>query len=475
MKILLISPPLNEPPKVIPFGIAYVSQELKRNGYVTEILDIYSNGFSQDEVSAFIKRSSPDVIGIGGLIGIYPYLSWLIPEIKRIKPQVEVILGGAIASCLKARCFERFSVDYAVIGEGEETAVELLREIRGERNFYSVKGIGFKDNGTVVFTGRRPLMKSLENVPIIDYSFFPEEKILSNALGVAQVHTQRGCPGNCTFCFNCFRVSSNLVRYRPVGNVLDEIELLKDKFKIRLFNLAGECVMLSKKWITEFGNELLKRNLKVRYRVTSRVDTVDEERLRCLKKSGCCSISFGLESGSEKILRIMKKAVTLEQAKKAVRLAKKYIPIVEISIMLGYAGEDEKTLRETVSFVKGLGIRPWLFYAIPFPGTELYDMTLAQGRIKDEEEYLMGLDKISIFSPHRDLNLTDMPDSLFLEAINSAARQINRHFFYRDLVWFRLFRLDVVKRSLRYLTDNGFRKTARKIFRIIDNLKPSLD
>lgn len=464
--ILLINPPMcvDTIPKFLSFGIAYIEQELKRNHYDVEILDIDGNRFCKEEVSEFIKKSNADLIGIGGLVTIYPYLDWLIPEIRKRKPEIEIILGGAIASSLRERCFERFDIDIEVIGEGEVTIIELIKELNGNRNLASVRGIGFRDNGKIIFTEKRPLMESLEGIPIIDYSPFPQEKLLRNSQRVLQIHVQRGCPMSCTFCFNCYRVVSNKIRYRPVNHVIDEIEFFKGKYEVDFFALSGECVLLNKKWIIDFCQEILRRRLKIKYRVTSRADTVDEEKLRWLKKSGCVRMSLGLETGSPRIMEIMKKGITVAQAKRSARMAERYIPKIEVSIMLGYIGEDENTLEETVKFVKDIGIRPALFYATAFPGTELYRMALAKGRIKNEEEYMMSLDKSSIFN--LSLNLTDMPDDIMQRRIASAIDEINRYFFYKDLINLKLFAKLFSHISLCY-RKNGFNKTVIKMLDVI--------
>lgn len=456
--MLLINPPMcvNQGPRFVSFGTAYIAQELKRNGYDVEILDIDGYRYTKEKVINIIKNSDTDIIGIGGLVTVYPYLDWLIPKLREIKPGIKIVLGGAIASSLMDRCFKRFDIDYTVIGEGEITIIELLQELKNSGNFNSVKGIGFKSGEKIIFTENRPLMESLDSVPIVDYSPFPVEKLLDNSKGVLQIHTQRGCPYNCTFCFNCFRVVSNRVRYRPVNNVIEEIKLSKNKYNVKLFALSGECVMANKKWVMDFCKAVLKNRLKIRYRVTSRADTIDEERLRWLKKSGCTSISLGLESGSAKILKAMKKNTSIEEGRNAARLAKKYIPEVEISMMVGYVGEDECTLRESVRYFKGIGIKPSVFYTTPFPGTELYKMAVNQGKIKNEEDYMMQLDKSSIFN--LSLNLTDMPDEKARALIGTAIKEINRYYMWKDLLSLRIF-----KRAFLYLVKNGLRKTFIKI------------
>ena len=455
-RILLINPPMcvNQPPTFVSFGIAYIAQELKKRHDVN-ILDIDGNRFSKEEVKRLIKESDSDLIAIGGLVTVYPYLHWLIPEIKKLKPGVEIVLGGPVASSLREACFKKFDIDYVVIGEGEITVKELLDEIEGDRKFASVKGIGYRRDGKIYFTKNRPLMESLDNVPIIDYSPFPIERLLENSGGTLQVHTQRGCPGNCTFCFNAFRVVSNRVRYRPVKNVVEEIELFNKKYKVELFALAGECVMLNKKWIIDFCKEVLKRKLKIKYRVTSRVDTVDKERLKWLKKSGCIAMSLGLETGSEKIMKIIQKNATVEQGKKAALLAKKYINRMDIGIILGYIGEDENTIRETVKFCKEIGVRPTMFYAMPYPGTALYRMGIEKGRIK-EEEFLMGIDNSNILDCS--INLTDMSDEKMKRLTGNAIRQIDRYYVFKDLM-----NLKLLKSTILYFSKNGLSSTVKRI------------
>ncbi|MFC2140540.1 B12-binding domain-containing radical SAM protein [Candidatus Auribacterota bacterium] len=467
MNVLLISPPMqvHVAPSFPSFGVFYVAQAMKTKGHNVQIVDIDGNRYPKKEVSEIIKKSDCDIIAIGGLVSIYPYLAWLVPEIKRLKPNIEIVLGGAIASSLGKRCFDRFDVDYIVIGEGEITIVELLEEIKTTRNFSSVKGIGYRNgNGGVQFTEPRPLRDSLDDLPIFDDSLFPMENYLKQ--GTIQIHAQRGCPCSCTFCFNCFRVVSSKVRYRPVKDTVDEIEYFKNKYgdRISLFAISGESITMNKQWVIDFCKEILHRKLKIAYRVTSRVNSMDEERLKWLKKSGCIRVIFGLESGSQKILKIMKKAATVKQGLKAVRLTKKYIREIEASIIFGYIGEDRQTLTDTVRFCKEIKVRPTICYATPFPGTELYQMAVEKSRIKDEEKYMMGMATASAFDFDPSLNLTDMSDDEAREQMTLAFREIALYYFLRS-PW----------QSFKMVSSNlktvGVKNTASKIWSWVSNLK----
>lgn len=429
-KILLINPVLieNQLPRIISFGIAYIAQQLISCGYDVEILDIDANRYPKEEVLRRIESSTCDIVGIGSLVTAYRYLSWLIPEIRRLKPNVKIILGGGIATAIPARCIERFGVDYVVIGEGEITIIDLLKTLNQGGNILEVDGIAFKDNSGLKFTRPRELMPSLENVPHVNVEFFPIKKLLKNNNNDFQVHVQRGCPNSCTFCFNCFRVVSNKVRYRPVENVIDEIESVRYRLPIKYFYLSGECVVMNKKWILTFCRELVERRMDIKYRVTSRLDTLDEERLEWLKKSGCQILSFGLESGSPDILKIMKKNIDLEKAKKILKLAERYIPTIEVSIMYGYSGENERTIRETTDYCKELGILPTFFFATAYPGTKLWEMAVEGGNIKDEEEAMMNLSNIADFS----VNLTKMPDAELLRLKRESEYEIMKYYYLRN-------------------------------------------
>jgi len=433
MNVLLINPimGINDLPNVPPLGLYYIYHSLKEEGHSVQILDIDGYRYSEEKVCELVGSRPVDVVGIGGLSTVYPYLYFLVPLIRKLHPDAKIVLGGAVASSMKERCFEKFDIDYEVIGEGEETMIELLREIQTTGNYDSIKGIGYKGNGgEVVYTEKRSLMPALDKVPMFDYNLFPMDTYLQNSTRVLQIHTQRGCPHGCTFCFNNFRVVSSGVRYRPLEQVVDEIEFFKNKYgdKIRLYALSGECITADKEWIIGFCKEVLKRKLRIGYRVTSRVNTIDKEILEWLKKSGCRLMSLGVENGSKKILKIMKKGIDPEKAKIAVSLSKKYVKVLEVNIILGYIGEDRDTLRETVEFCKELGVKPSIFFATAFPGTELYRMAVEKGKIKDEEEYFMSLESRSTM--RQALNLSDIPDAEARKILLGAKKEIINYYHY---------------------------------------------
>lgn len=466
MDVLLINPPMcvYEPPRFPSFGIAYVAQELRRQGHRAELIDADSYRYSRETVLERIGQATADVVGIGGLITVFPYLDWLVPQVRRLQPGKPIILGGGLASALGDKCFQYFDVDFLVIGEGEETLVDLLSQIAGAGQFDTVKGIAYRSAEGVRMTEPRPLMASLDDVPRVDASLFPMDRLLENSGGVLQIHAQRGCPFHCTFCFNCYRVSSRAVRYRPVRNVIEEIEFYHSRYKVRLFAIAGECILLNRKWLKEFADEIRRRQLNAAYRVTSRVDTMDAERLGWLRDSGCVVLSVGVESGSQKILDLMQKKATVDEARRAIALAKQYIPSLEVNMMLGYVGETEQTVRESVEFFKEIGVQPCIFFAQPFPGTELYRMALERGRIKDERQYMMGLDRASILDMPR-FNFTDMDDETARGVLSAAVREIET--YYARQAFRRMTPAVVARRFRESVATVGWKRTMAEGWRLL--------
>lgn len=428
MNILLINCPahIKPIPSVYPFGIFYIYKTLIDNGYSCDFLDIEGYEYSKEKVIEYLKNKKYDIYGIGGLTTVYPYLHWLVPEIKRINHDSTIVIGGLIAGALGERCMSKLDIDYAVIGEGEITIVELLKAIHMGRGYDQVKGIAYKEKGKVIFTERRALMETLDDLPRLDDSIFPTDRYLKNT-NRFYIHAQRGCPSNCTFCYNNFRVEGK-IRYRPYQSVVDDIEYFIKKYGDRIaeFNLAGDCIAWDKEWILNFCKEIIKRNLCIKYRINSRIDTIDEERLQWLQRSGCEIMLLGLESGSKKILRIMKKGIDLEQGLKMVAMATQYISHVEPAIMLGYLGEDETTLRETIEYAKKLPVMPRVTLTQVFPGTELFRLALEQGKIKNEEGYLMSLDRVNFWKFF--INLTDFSDNEVKDVLDNARIEIEEHF-----------------------------------------------
>ena len=449
MKILLLNPPIREwaKPNCFPSGLGYLASVLLDAGYEVEALDINGHRYSQQEVEARIEASDADVFGVGGLITAYRYIKWLTQMIKRYHPDKTVIGGGSSASSIPRTFLERTKADIAVIGEGELTLLELMHALREGSELKGLPGIWYKDgNGEIMANPSRPVIKDLDTIPFPAWDLFPMDIYLRNPVGAPNVDKwkeggstndtpvtmnvlpSRGCPYQCIYCYHDFMGVK--YRHRSAQNILDEIVYLVDRYGVDYIHFTDDDFVIDRKHVMEFCDLMIESGLNIQWGSTGRVNLMTEELLAKMAEAGCVWIGYGIESGSQKMLDVMKKRVTVEQARKAIQLTRKYIDQIDCSFMVGTPGETRETIMETVEFCQELDLAPEvIFFATPYPGTELYTIARQHGLIEDEEEVVLSLweqgEKIVVnFSELSDEELRHMRDWAIAEL---RARNIVRH------------------------------------------------
>lgn len=415
MKILLINPPIREwaKPNVFPLGLGYIAAVLMQEGFVVEVLDINAYRFNKGEVENKIKKLNFDVVGIGGIITTYKYIKWLIGILRKYHLDKKIIIGGSVSSSIPKIMLEKNPVDIVCIGEGEETITELIKALEKNEDLSRVKGIWYKDNfGNIRKTDIRPPIKDLDNLSLPAWDLFPMDIYLKNPVGAPNrnkwidgsvddttplsmnLYATRGCPYQCIYCYHDFMGQG--YRYRSPENVLREIKILYERYNIPYFHFIDDEFVMNRKFIYEFCKLLEVFNKEIEQKITwgcaGRVNLMTQDLIATMADAGCVLIGYGIESGSQKMLDFIKKGVNVEQAKNAVRLTKKYLGWADCSFMIGYPGETKETIQETIDFCKELDLIPEvIFFLTPYPGTELYSMALEQGKIEDEEEYILRL------------------------------------------------------------------------------------
>jgi len=412
---------LSKPPEIFPFGLGYISGVLLEAGHEVDVLDINAKRIPEDIVLKKIKESDYDIIGIGGLITTYKYVKWLTHEIKKIKPKTKIVLGGGVGAAIPELAFEKMNTDFIVMGEGEITITELLDKIDKPN---SVKGICYKENGVVHRTPERELIKDLDTIPFPAWDSFPMDiytRPISRSGWVkrSDMLYGRGCPFMCTFCWHNFGHTNRL---RSNDNVIEEIKLLKDKYDIKYIEFDDDCITTNREHLIEFCNRMMEEKLGLKWECSSRVNLIDEEMLRIMKKAGCNNITYGIESGSQKMLNSMRKGTTVEQGKRAIELTKKVGMRPHAGFMVGTVGETKETIQETVKFWKDINIasqRMEIFFTTPFPATQLYNYAKERGLIKNEDKYIEKLGDVADFT----INLTDMSDEELMNLRNQAVKE----------------------------------------------------
>ena len=419
MNILLINPPIRETakPNCMPYGLATIAEVLRRNGFEVDIYDINALRYSKERVTKDLADLSWDVVGVSGLITTYAYQKWLIDALNAMRPEALIVSGGSLATCRSDILFRNTKVDVTVLGEGEVTMLELCMAIDQGTNVADIHGLGFRKNGSYVLTPPRTNIEDLDAVPFPAWDLIPMPVYMKNPVwGDAaknssgfrpditvtrsmNVISSRGCPFGCKYCYHLFGRSR--YRFRTPQNVIDEMELLVERYGIDFIGFVDDNMMASEKRLLDFCDLIIKRRLPVAWGCHGRVTSARPAVLQAMAQAGCVWIGYGIESGSQKILDAMNKNATVEEARKAVIETRKAGIFANTTFIFGYPGETRETIQETIDFKKDLGIECISFFATPYPGTPLYEEI--RGRIGDEEALVQSLGDATEFA----INLTD--------------------------------------------------------------------
>ena len=432
MKVLLINPPIRENAKPInfPIGLGIIASVLLEQGYEVEVFDINALRLSKEQVISNLKKFTPDLIGIGGLITTYKYLKWIIPEIKSLFPDAKIVVGGGVVTENPEILLKATVADYAVIAEGEITIVELLDALITNKDLSVIKGLAYKnDEGNIIVNPKRELIKDLDEAPMPAYQLFPLDIYLENQshsriLGrqpEMNIITSRGCPFNCNYCYHIF---SKGVRYRSIESVIDELKFFIKNYNVHSFIFIDETFTINSKRVIEFCEALKREEIKITWSCYARVSLVEKNLLKLMKETGCYRIGFGIESGSQKILDLMNKKETVVQAERAIKMVRKAGMICGTTFMCGYVGETKETMSETVSFCKKHLISTSFFFTTPYPGTQLYSIVEDKvlSKYKNLDSFLETLGDVSDFV----VNLTDFSDDELIKLRDQMNRDVQK-------------------------------------------------
>jgi radical SAM superfamily enzyme YgiQ (UPF0313 family) len=385
MRILLVLSPmfqhdshlLASTDNEIPIGICYLGAVLEKAGHSVKILDGQLFPNTKQELQNILKGEKFDAVGISAVTPSSTNAARLAAAVKEINPKILTILGGVHATVTGPNVLEKMSnIDLAVFNEGEITIVEIMEHLEGKRRIESINGIAFRRDNKIIQTDPRKLIEDLDSLPypayhLIDIHKYTPPPGLFFKLPIISMVASRGCPFRCTFCADRI-IWQGRYRFRKPKAVVDEMEFWKNKYDVKEIKFLDSTFTIGKERIKEFCNELIKRNLGLLWRCSSRVDQEDFDLLTLMKKSGCCSISFGIESGDNEILKKMNKNITVEQIKQTVKWSKQAGIETKGFFMLNYPGETEKTTEKTIRFSRELDLDFAGFnLAFPLEGTQM--------------------------------------------------------------------------------------------------------
>ena len=384
-------------------GLCWLAAVTREAGYKTEIIDAAAVGINNTKLADIITRKKPKYIGFSSMTPVIMQTMDSVKKIKALNPDITVIFGGPHITAVPEETMEKFpEIDIGVIGEGETTIVDLLNtlEKKDKKPLSEVNGIIYRDNKELKRTKPREFIKDLDSLPLPAWDLLPNLKkyYFPPAWSLHQktsalIITSRGCPSQCTFCDR--KVFGNVFRFQSAEYVMRMIRRLYYKYGIKHFRINEDNFVLFKKRLDEICNSIIKEKLKISWSCFARVDSINPEMLKLMKKAGCYQISYGIESGSQKILDVEKKNVTLEKIERAVKLTRK-AKIKTIGFnMIGHPLETVETMQATIDFNKKIKVDDFKTeFLVPFPGTELYSTGEKYGHLdKDWTKMKPSLDE----------------------------------------------------------------------------------
>jgi radical SAM superfamily enzyme YgiQ (UPF0313 family) len=386
MKVALVLPDYHSHIITPPLGIGYLSSYLKSFGHETVLIDAHNRALSPDDIVRMCEGA--------GLVGISCHSAFILEASllsRKLKENSHtVVMGGPHPSALPEDTLAVSGADYVVVGEGELALRHIVEALSGGGKPSSFPGVATPDNP---MPGRAPMIQNLDDLPFPDwksmdprrYRKAPHGAVVRN-FPVAPVTTTRGCNFGCKFCSSP-NFWGRMVRFRSPENVVEEIEYLVRDFGVREIHFEDDNITLRREHMEAIASLIIKRKLRISWAAPNgvRVESVDRELLRLMKKSGCYMLAFGIESGNQEILDGIDKKITLDTARNAVSMARREGIVTQGFFIFGFPGETPDTIRETVAFARSIPLDRAQFLLLDIlPGSALWDEITAQGDWKPD-------------------------------------------------------------------------------------------
>lgn len=408
-----------------PIYLAYLAAIVRRSGYQVAFLDAILEELGIDQFARRVVESGADLVVLECSTPSIEFDLQSASALKKLRPGVRTVLVGSHPTVYHREIMtENPDVDAICRGEFDYTVRDLVHAVAAGSSWEGVEGLTWRDGESVRVNPARPLIEDLDRIP------FPARDLVSSPCyrqgtfrgkRPTTVVTSRGCPFHCTYCLWPSTLYGHKFRARSAENVVDELEEAITRFGVDEVYFDDDSMALDRERMLEICRLIVERGLRFEWIAQCRVDSMDEEVLMAMKRAGCRYIRFGVESGSPKMLKLMKKGITPERVLETFRLARKAGIRTQAFFLFGVPGETGETVRETIEFAKKLRPGSAQFaVAIPHPGTELFRTATEKGWIHYR--------KWEDFSSCRGmLETPEFP----LEAAEAARVRAYREFYFR--------------------------------------------
>jgi anaerobic magnesium-protoporphyrin IX monomethyl ester cyclase len=398
MKVVLVKPPLcrmvsaslpafleAERGTYPPMGLLYIAAMLRERGpkgVEVKVLDTVLEDLTDQQIEDYLRREAPDVVGAQVLTFTLLDSLAVTRMAKKVNPQVVTVLGGRHCDIYPTETAALPDVDFVVTGEGELTLTRLVEHLRQPDELEKIPGLTFR-RGERLISNPPQMIDDLDDLPFPardltayrDYRFLLAKKSVFTTL-----ITSRGCPYNCVFCDE----GHNRFRAVSAPRVVEEILHCKEQLGIDQFFIFDSTFTVDRQRVLDICELLVKHRANVAFDVRSRVNLIDDEVLKALKKAGCVRIQYGVESGNDKVLKAINKQIMVKQVRDVVRQTRKYGFEILCDFMIGLPGETEKEVEDTIRLALELPIDYAQFaITMPYPNTRLYELGVRKGLFGD--------------------------------------------------------------------------------------------
>ncbi|MGD2099863.1 MAG: cobalamin-dependent protein [Desulfobacterales bacterium] len=381
MKILLIYPYFLEKRlhvedvSVVPQGVFYIAALLKKNAYDVEILNWHNINTSPQDIRSEITEKNPDVIGFS-ILHANRWGGIDIARIaKQVNPEVKIVFGGIGATFLWSHFLTHFpQVDFVIIGEGEYSFLNLIQCLdAGEmQKIEQIEGLAYRKSGRVI--------RNQDVEPICDLDQLP---IPSQYFRYQHISLTRGCAAKCEFCGSP-QFWGRQVRFHSADYFVEQLSLLARE-RIRFFYVSDDTFTINAKRVIDICQKMIEAKLEVEWAAISRVDMINADILYWMRKAGCIQISYGVESGSEKIRKLLGKHISRQQICQAFELTQQYGIMARAYFIYGCPQESWQTIEQTIELMNAIKPLSAIFYILDlFPGTALYDAYKKRENLSDD-------------------------------------------------------------------------------------------
>ncbi len=375
-----------------PLGVSYIAAVLEAAGHEAGILDIQAENLTVDEARARIAGWRPDVVGVTSMTSTLPGAL----EAARLGKEAgaTVVLGGPQMSVYPEETLSYGCVDYGVVGEGEYAMAALVSGLQAG-SVPKIPGLVRRVGGKVVVDGGYGLVEDLDALPYPARHLLPMDKYYCAITDrkFTTIVSSRGCPYRCGFCFK--QPCDSHPRYRSPSKVVDEMEECARKYGTRWFMFYDDTIGVRKEHLSGICEEIIRRGLDVKWESPVRVNNVDPGLLKLMREAGCVRLRYGVESGDEGILKLMRKGITPGQVREVFRATREAGIETFGYFIIGYAREDRATMRRTIDFAKELD-PDWVMFTVatPYPRTHLYDLAVEAGLVAGDywRDFTLGKD-----------------------------------------------------------------------------------